>query len=311
MRRSITSVSLCGCAAPLARGRYAISIVIMLAVRVASFSSGGGSAADDNGVPFLQSCDAITLCAPFVCPPGMTAVAPPERSDVYRFGTESGATTYVPGELLPMVLDVTARTIRGKRDAGATIVGEENAKYLGLLLYAVDANERKVGTWKIALDEDPQFWLPPDPGCGGHALMHADAELKSLRERFVFKAPPNGVGPITFRVLVKQGETNKGAFYWAASANTSARSATVLQSPSRGVAGGDLVLDEGGAAPAAPGSVQWIRANSRAVGWAGARRARPFAPRSGSRATTTRCAPRTRRTRCCRSWSATFSACRQ
>ena len=243
-------------------------LLLGLAGSAHGFSSGGGSGTDDNGVPFLQSCDAITLCAPVVCPPGMTAVAPPERSDVYRFGTADGATSYLPGELLPMVLNVTARTILGKRDAGATSVGEETAKYLGLLVYAVDSYEHKVGTWQIALDETPRFWTPPDPGCGRHALMHGDAELKGFQERFVFQAPPAGTGPITFRVLVKQGETNKGAFYWAASVNTSASQPTVLQRPSRGMPGGDLVLSEAG--EGAADSVQWIRAADRAADWPGA-----------------------------------------
>ena len=244
-------------------------VVLLLAGSAHAFSSGGGSGTDDNGIPFLQSCDALTLCAPVVCPPGMTAVAPPERSDVYRFGTADGAASYVPGDLIPMVLNVTSRTILGKRDAGATAVGFETAKYLGLLLYAVDALEHKVGTWHIALDETPRFWLPPDPGCGRHALMHSDAELKSYQERFVFQAPPAGTGPITFRVLVKQGETNKGAFYWASSANTAANQPTVLQRPSRGVAGGDLVLSEA-VDGLGTGGVQWLRAADRAVDWPGA-----------------------------------------
>jgi hypothetical protein len=196
----------------------------------------------------------------------MTAVAPPERSEVYRFGTTDNATSYVPGELLPMVLDVTARTILGKRDAGLTTTGNETAKYLGLLVYAVDRHERKVGAWEVALDESPRFWTPPDPGCGGQALMHSDAELKDFQERFIFQAPPNGTGPITFRVLVKQGETNKGAFYWASTVNTTSEP-TLLQRPSRGVAGGDLVLSEV-SQPSATG-VQWIRAAGRAVSWPG------------------------------------------
>ena len=108
--------------------------------------------------------------------------------------------------------NVNARTITGKRDAGATSVGQESAKYLGLLMYAVDRFESKVGTWEIPIDKETRFWLPPDPGCGGYSLMHMDAELKSFQERFIFRAPPAGTGPITFRVLVKQGETNKGAF---------------------------------------------------------------------------------------------------
>ena len=95
--------------------KQSLLLLSLILSHVAAFSSGGGSGTDDNGIPFLQSCDALTLCAPVVCPPGMTAVAPPVRSEVYQFGTESGTTAYIPGELLPMVLSITARTIVGKR----------------------------------------------------------------------------------------------------------------------------------------------------------------------------------------------------
>ena len=177
--------------------------------------------------------------------------------------------------------NVNARTITGKRDAGATSVGQESAKYLGLLMYAVDRFESKVGTWEIPIDKETRFWLPPDPGCGGYSLMHMDAELKSFQERFIFRAPPAGTGPITFRVLVKQGETNKGAFCnthassrsyillrlhaappapcaihlthsshirahawadWPSTVDTGLSAASLT--PSWGVAGGDLVLSE-------------------------------------------------------------------
>ena len=119
--------------------------------------------------------------------------------------------------------------------------GNESAKYLGLLLYAVDEHERKVGSWEIPLESDGKFWLPPDPACEGRSLMHADAELKGYQERFVFRAPPLGTGTITFRVLVKQGETNKGAFYWPWTRETEA--ATTMR-PAFGEPGGDLVVSE-------------------------------------------------------------------
>ena len=60
------------------------------------------------------------------------------------------------------------------------------------------------------------------------------AETKGYVERFLFRAPPAGTGPLTFRVLIKQGDTNRGAFYWP---NGGAP-------PRPGVAGGDLVLSE-------------------------------------------------------------------
>ena len=57
----------------------------------------------------------------------------------------------------------------------------------------------------------------------------------------MFRAPPAGTGPITFRALVKQGETNKGAFYWP---SAPAQGLSASLTPSAGRSGGDLVLDE-------------------------------------------------------------------
>ena len=123
-------------AAPCA---IAFSGVELISNLVLAFSSGGGAGVfDDQGNPILQWCDAIHVCEP-VCPMGMTAVAAPERSAVYEFATaRAGKTSYEPGELIPFELRLTERYIVGKRDAGATLVGNESAKYLGLLLYAVD-----------------------------------------------------------------------------------------------------------------------------------------------------------------------------
>ena len=166
--------------------RSAHLLLIWSVTLVAAFSEGGGNGDDDDGVPFLQSCDAIHVCDP-VCPVGMTAVAPPVRSSAYFFGTADGTVSYYPGQLIPFHLNVTERTVPGKRDAGATTVGNETAKYLGLLLYAVDGTERKVGEWELPLESGGTFWLPPDPACEGRSLMHADAELKGHQERFVFR----------------------------------------------------------------------------------------------------------------------------
>ena len=135
---------------------------------------------------------------------------------------------------MPLYLRVTRKMIPGKEESGTKTVANENAKYIGLLVYAVasaDLNEAKVGGWEVALDGQPTFWTPPDePGCNGRALMHTDPSRKHVLERFLFRAPPAGTGPITFRALIKQGETNKGAFYWP----TAPASATPAQNPVAG-----------------------------------------------------------------------------
>ena len=228
-----------------------------------AFSSGGGEGLDASGSPFLQSCDAISICeyqGNGLCPPGMDKVAPPERSSVYAVRTGSNddpaldPTSYTPGELIPIHVLVTRRLIRGKANAGLAIAGNESAKYIGLLLYAVregDVSERKVGRWEIPLETPVRFWTPPDVGgCDKKALMHAGAEAKAYEERFLFRAPPAGAGALIFRALVKQGDTNRGAFYWPG---------TGLP-PQPGVAGGDLRVVE---APVPPEPViAWLRGSA-------------------------------------------------
>lgn len=222
-----------------------------------AYSMGGGR---ERGT---QLCDAIGICE-YGCPEGMTKVAPPERSDTYTLRTADGSDVggdpaqYVPGDLLPLYLRVTKRTIMGKGWCTQSIkfggvvelderctTGNESAKYIGLLLYAVrtgDADETKVGEWAIPLQEPTKFWAPPDqPGCDQKALMHRYAEPKHYLERFVFRAPPAGTGSITFRALLKQGDTNMGAFYWP---SAPAQGLSASLTPSAGRSGGDLVLDE-------------------------------------------------------------------
>ena len=229
------------------------------ALTALAFSSGGGEEGR-QGSPTAQSCDAIYLCAFGGCPPGMTLVAPPERSTAYTLRTGDGPDpsndpkTYVPGELMPLYLRVTRKMIPGKEESGTKIVANENAKYIGLLVYAVasaDLNEAKVGGWEVALEGQPTFWTPPDePGCNGRALMHTDPSRKHVLERFLFRAPPAGTGPITFRALIKQGETNKGAFYWP----TAPASPTPAQNPVAGRPNGDLMLYENVSPPPRPWS---------------------------------------------------------
>ena len=232
-----------------------------------AFSGGGG----EGGAG--QTCDAISLCdrswdgGAASCPPGMTKVAPPERSEVYS--VSSPTATYVGDELVEIHVRVTAPLIQAKRDAGVlqcncdmnTVEGcalgylpcddatltephLESSKYIGLLLYAVvegDATEAKVGQWELPAEVPPRFHAPTDAGCGGRALMHANANAKNFFHRFHLRAPPAGSGTLVVRALFKQGDTNGGAFYWAGGAGGGP--------PTPGAAGGDLTLQETAAAP--------------------------------------------------------------
>ena len=158
-------------------------------------SSSGASVGEDlpQGHP-MQACDAIGVCA-LGCPTGMTAVAPPTRSLAYSVtGPEEG---YTPGELVEVHVSVHQRLLRNKLQAGQADGEMVSAKYIGLLLYAVatgDATETKLGVWEQPAEKPPRFWSPPDPGCDGRALMHADPRAKRYDERFLFRAPALGDG---------------------------------------------------------------------------------------------------------------------
>ena len=114
------------------------------------------------------------------------------RSDCYSVyaGTDDAKlTSYVPGEYTTINIRVTCYKMM----------------FRGLMIYAVDANENKVGNWDIPLQEPVVWRLPWESNthpCYG-TLMHASAELKPYHSVFYFKAPPVGTGKITFRVLIK------------------------------------------------------------------------------------------------------------
>lgn len=150
--------------------------------------------------------------------------------------------------------DGNGRTTKVGPWANCTEPFMESAKYIGLLLYAVDANEVKVGSWEIPEKSPPQFWTPPDLGCDMKAVMHADAQPKSYRHHFSFRAPSAGAGTLTFRALIKQGDTNGGAFYWPY-APASAGSGD----PYDYIAGGDLQLTE---LATSPETQTWFAANA-------------------------------------------------
>ena len=230
-------------------------LIVSFPALAAGFSGGGGNGQrpSSDSEDLVQTCDAINVCGVppnGVCPSGMTLVAPPERSYVYTLRTaltghpSSDPSSYIPGEIMTLYLRTMKRVILGKAEAGRRIEGNESSKYIGSLLYAVasgDPTEAKVGDWEVLLEERQKFWRPPDmPGCNRKVVMHAGPEPKNYLERFHFRGPPAGTGAIIFRALVKQGETNKGAFYWPVAPASSTPDAL----PVNGRANGDLVLLE-------------------------------------------------------------------
>lgn len=79
----------------------------------------GGAAGLSTGP---KTCDAINMCdtinngAAGVCPDGMELVGAPVRSDTYAI--ETAATSYTPGDLVPISIKVTQREIQAMRNAG-------------------------------------------------------------------------------------------------------------------------------------------------------------------------------------------------
>ena len=87
-------------------------------------------------------------------------------------------------------------------------------RYIGLVLYATSGmngtKQNTVGEW--SWPKGAPFQTPQS--CGGSVVTHIDADLKPLHTRFYWK-PTVGTGDVTFRILIKQGEQNKGNFFWA------------------------------------------------------------------------------------------------
>ena len=261
-------------------------LALLLVRAFTAFSTGGGPAGKGG-----QSCDAVNICSSGTCPAGMENVAPPERSDVYEIHAANGTTKYTPEQTVSIWITVQRKLIRTRvnsgqfacRCPGAGAVGSvlsigcgvqklrgklgggsllcdvpmmESAKYIGLLLYAVDGSETKVGSWEIPERTPPTWWMPPDSLCGGKALLHASAKQKRYVHELVFRAPPAGAGTLTFRALIKHGDTNMGSFYWPVAPASGVRK---MDTPADRSPGGDLILTE---AASVMGAQAWFRATA-------------------------------------------------
>jgi hypothetical protein len=151
----------------------------------------------------------------------MNWVEKPVASEHYTFTADDGVTDYVPGELTTLHLNVL----------------HLDYKYIGLVLYAVDATGAQVGKWDVPTGV--KYWTPPS--CKFKAVVHSDAAIKPLYSRFYFRAPPAGAGTLTFKVLIKHGEQATGHFYWP---GTKGADDIVTKT--------ELTLNEGGTAAAPP-----------------------------------------------------------
>lgn len=178
-------------------------LLLPLLPSVLSFSSGGDT--NETGV----ICDALSDLYGDVTPNEnggkiMWWVQPADHTTDYSLRTADGPpsddpTSYVPGEWL----EIHIRTL------------VEYKQYTGLLLYAVDENETKVGEWSI--NERSPYWLPTNPGCDGKAVLHENAAKAPYHQHFQFRPPADMTGEITFRCLIKYGlafPNTDGLFYW-------------------------------------------------------------------------------------------------
>lgn len=117
----------------------------------------------------------------------------PSRSDCYQIvaGDEAApATSYVPGQYINIHVRVTCL----------------DKLYRGIMLYAVDSQNNRVGNWTLPRQDPPMFKQPwatqPTHPCYG-TVMHATSEWKPYHVAFYYKAPAAGTGAVTFRCLIK------------------------------------------------------------------------------------------------------------
>jgi len=89
-------------------------------------------------------------------------------------------------------------------------------KYRGMILYAVDKNGKRVGSWELP-PEELKLFHTPDGACDGKAVIHSGAAMKPYHGSFAFRNPPAGTGKITFHCLLKVGPANTGYFVWPVS----------------------------------------------------------------------------------------------
>jgi len=102
-------------------------------------------------------------------------------------------TTYVPGSLVPIHI----RTLWLEK------------AWKGLVLYAVRAEDPSSIFGEFRVEAESNFV----PACNG-AVSHINNVVKRIHEIFYWQAPSVGAGPVTFKVLIKWGQQNTGAFYW-------------------------------------------------------------------------------------------------
>ena len=145
-----------------------------------------------------------------------------------------------------------------------------DAKYIGLLLYAVrddesyvDADdllvETKVGAWEQLEGSGNAgvFHAHSAHGCGDAALTHYSADRKLFHHVFQWRAPNASVGTVSFRALVKWGETQGGAFFWPNAGGDLSLAPAAVEAD-------DDAASAAAPAPPAAAEVEWLAAEAGA-----------------------------------------------
>jgi hypothetical protein len=128
--------------------------------------------------------------------------------------TKPDPTTWRPGEKM----FIYVRTVKPHR------------QFRGFQMYAVDKNERQVGSWIVKQPTMENFYMPANCGdMAGYAdpqVFHSNGNEKEYFHTFIFQTPPAGTGKIYFRTLIKRGVASvgglpSGEFYHAMSKDLS------------------------------------------------------------------------------------------
>lgn len=180
---------------------------------VCQSKSSGSLTQDALGLCKLASSGAFIKDKKAYCPKGMHKVLPPTRTDAYsvRAGDQNpiqDPDAYEPDSIIDIHLRVLHRDM----------------KYIGLLMYAVQAGVHSIKGCNDGCDGLKETkvgsWIPLAPNNFKKSLgdekviTHSQSRVARRHEVFRFRTPKSGTGPIIFRVLLKQGATNGGAFYW-------------------------------------------------------------------------------------------------
>lgn len=157
-----------------------------------------------------------TVDAPYGCPPELWVNG--DRLNCSAPGREMWwASLPQPTEFITISAEIegipVTQYVSGSQFLDIRIrVTRMDQQWRGIMIYAMNEQFQKVGTWKLAAVSPTAYFVDPNM-CGNNTLFHARAIEKATTEVLRFVTPPAGTGPITFFALIKSGVANTGAFH--------------------------------------------------------------------------------------------------